>query len=702
MNIKFFDETSLDKFAARAKGSYDEYVAQREDIDEEYEISDWMYKGGTYRGKFDKERRRWVPRMVEGKANVGSLLFHRQVNTLAGMLGAILLSGRDLWKYRDKPVTGNPEAEETGKMTADHLNALTKWCMKQDQWIETKLPEFCTSVFKMSNVFAMITMKSEEHTILVSETQTEETGEIDEYGQPVLDYKRTVKEKKGVIEYPSVCFPYPRNIYADKYISSMRDQECVIVLSTTTKSSLVREGDTLDQEAVAKIDPEKLMWDQSNGAAGKNSDEENAHRDGVKQSEGLMLRWDVLMQSPVKDGQWYEPDKPEDGEAVEHKLIWGVAIGNDLEESVWVKTTDRVSPDGEMPIKEIRALPDDSDMLYHTNLGKLVSPAYAADAALLNAALDNMAVINDPPLEVNEKLCRRVKDFTFKSGQRWDVNGPNAIKPHEVRDSTLQTTALREQVREDVKLALATDQPRLGEYAGARTTKYEVQRVAGSTDQTLALKNSYIVGQLLPWLAKKYVGYCRTYMKAESIQRILGEMMPDQIVSKMDVGEYDVVVDIVTQHEDDQYRSEALGRVMNILSNPIFLQSETHSTDLGELMRFYMEHEKFPARVIGPPNTADSEANARTRIQDMLRTGIYYPPQEGENLVVHLRVARAERLRWRGLERGADNRAQNVQLIDQYVTEVRQIMQAQQQQAQQAAMQMQGGGQMPPEMGGML
>jgi hypothetical protein len=86
----------------------------------------------------------------------------------------------------------------------------------------------------------------------------------------------------------------------------------------------------------------------------------------------------------------------------------------------------------------------------------------------------------------------------------------------------------------------------------------------------------------------------------------------------------------------------------------------------------YVEHKRLPvSRLIGGPNTADSEANARQRIQMMLLMGEYIPPAEGENTDVHLRIARAERLRWAGLEQSDDARAKNLPLIDRYIQDLK-------------------------------
>jgi hypothetical protein len=98
---------------------------------------------------------------------------------------------------------------------------------------------------------------------------------------------------------------------------------------------------------------------------------------------------------------------------------------------------------------------------------------------------------------------------------------------------------------------------------------------------------------------------------------------------------------------------------------------------------------------------ADAEANAISRINEMLHTGVFQPPQPGENLDVHMRVAAAEANRWRGVNTG-DPREANVQLIAQYIEACRALIQNAAQQAQMVAQQMGAPPEMGGEMGGMV
>jgi hypothetical protein len=684
MSIIMFKENeegkrpSVEAFQAIAETRFQDFYQQREDIDESYQLADWMYKGGQARGIFDAERRQWCPREVDGKANMGSILAHRQVNTLAGTLGAILLSGRDLWQYHDKPTSGNPASSETGATTAAQMNALAKWIQKHDDF-DKKLPEFCLAINKQSNIFAWLGMRNEETTEVGSELDVVETGEVDALtGTPLYDYERKTRVRKGIkTPFPSVRFPYPRNVYMDRFLADVQDQEFVFVLSTTTKSKLMKEGKWLDQKALAKLDPGAFEWDGNYGGTGKQEDEENAGRE--HNPRGLMLRWDVYARVPVKAGEMYDPAKDEEKDeddplkGVSYKLLWGVFVGNSMGDSVCLKLMSDFDPDDEIPLQAIRVLPDNPDMLYHTFHTDVIRPSYAADCSFLNTAVDQHAISTDPPLQILHG-AHFVKDFTFKHGQRWHVKVKDAIMPLQIPDRTGTSMAMREQVRDDAKMALATDSAKLGEYAGARTSASEFLQVSQSTDMTLAMKNAYVVGQFLPWLARKYVSYAREFMPPEVLQRILNEMMFPEPKGEY-IGNYDVTVDIVGQYEDDQRREMGLDRMMQILANPAFIQSQTHKLDVGELVKMYAEAKKLPVgRLVQPPNLTDSEMAARQRIGNMLISGVYQPPQPGESVEIHLRIAVAERLRWRGLEKSQDPRAVNIPLIDQYIGDLKTLI----------------------------
>jgi hypothetical protein len=431
-----------------------------------------------------------------------------------------------------------------------------------------------------------------------------------------------------------------------------------------------------DEDALALIKPSRHSWNGMYGVASTESEEDNLGREHGDRSN-LYLRWDCYARVPVskKTGEIVDVDKIEDD--IEYKLVWAVFVGNSLEKDdcVCLRVTDEFDPDCEIPIKEIRANPDSSDMLYHTFLSEVIESPYAADCALMNTALDNMALVNDPPTEVLHNAILPGNDYSFKPGAVWLVRVPNAVRNVDIRDTTMQTVAMRQLVEEECKRALATDPAKVGEYAGARATATEIMRVTSATDVTIAVRLSYIIGQFLPWVARKYISYCRDFMPEEVMRRMVNEVLPSQPVGKY-IGDYEVHVDIVTQYEDEMMQRMVLTTAMQVLlSNPLALRSDTHTIDVGALVKKFLEVHKLPVgEIVVPPNPMDSENNARHRIHEMLLTGQYIPPSPSENLDSHLRVAMAEKLRWAGLENSGDPRASNLPLIDRYITDLQNLM----------------------------
>ena len=695
-------EEAVEKVREFQAARYEEYKSQREDdIDKGYSLADWFYSGGTARIEWNAAKSAYVPTHTDVESNVGSMLFNRQVNTKAGLLSAIMNSGRPLVNYVDRGSDGEPLSEETGQVTADCMNALTKWVMKADGF-STKIPEFCTSVHKLSNIFALITIRREERTIHYTERTKVPTGETDpETGEPIMTDVAGPRKKKGVVfNFPSVSFPHPQNVFCNKLIPTIQGQDCVIITSITSLPELKREGKWFDADALASIDPKRMQWDGTEGAVAKEGSLENRGRDDNLMSEGRLLRFDSFVRVPIMNGEWvdWEEDTP-----IEYELFWTTFVGNGLgQDAVCLKAVSGFDPDDEIPLEIVRSSPDRLDMLYHMFDSEKIKSVYIADCMLMNSAVDQSALLADPPTEYLEGGYVPRGDIKVKPGAQLHVRERGAVSPMRIFDNTQSLVALRQQVREDAKMAMATDDARVGEYAGARTTKYEVMRVTGATDSAVQVQNDYIVSQFCEWLGRKYLSYIDKYMEPEQITRIIGQMLPGRIIENPVLGDYDVVVDVVHEYFDDIERKEGLGVMLQAFGQvPQLLQSPSHQIDMCDLVKEMFRSFGLPSRLVRKRNNADSEAMARGRVQMMLSEGVFIPPQQGEDHGTHERVARAEALRWKGLENSGDPRAANVPLLLEYAQACKQMDQQEQQQmmqqqqaaqAQPEGMEMQGGG----------
>jgi len=143
---------------------------------------------------------------------------------------------------------------------------------------------------------------------------------------------------------------------------------------------------------------------------------------------------------------------------------------------------------------------------------------------------------------------------------------------------------------------------------------------------------------------------------------------------------FDVEVNIVQEYIDDMMRQQQLGNIMQMIgSAPFFQQSEHHSVNAGELLKKWLNSMRWPANeIITTPEGVDAEALAHYNVNTILTSGQYIRPNPASNLSVHLRVARGEEVRWRGLEGSGDPRAANLPLLQQYIQEITTMQQQRQ------------------------
>lgn len=665
------NEEIVSQFAKEAETNFNRFSADRVEIDSVNKVADYMYKGAQNRSIMSEEKDGGMGMENDTRANTGSILYFRQVNTLASQLVQVCRSRPDLFRYRCMSTEHRELSSEDGQRLADQANALARWTMKQDLFKE-RIPEFAVHAYKYSNVFALINQKRNYAEITKTEPIYETVVGEDGVARTRVVREKQSKENKMVSNYPSVTFPHVDMIYADAYIPTIEQQNCVVILALRNKSEIwddMQQG-ILDKEKFVEIDDD-LQWDGNFGAVLKKMEAENSERKFNAGQSGMYLQWDVLMRCPIKGGAWDDESNPP-------VLYWGTFIGNSISGGVCVRLIRNPDPDDEIPLKEIKVNPDSSGMLYNTTNAEVVRSAYSSDCTLLNQALDNMANINDPPLLIVDGE-HRVKDFTFKRA-RWHVNNLNAIKQFEVRDTTLQTVNMRNQIQGEIKQALATDPATIGEYAGARTSATEFLGVNQNTKNPHIAQIGYLLGQLLPWMARKYMSYWNAYGKPEQVVQIVDgdkeySIHPKDIASKM-IGGFDVIVDIVDEYEDDMLKSQQAMQLIQLIGqSPALQQSATHTVDVGEIMREWLIRMKWPVdRIILPPSGVDAEAAASTENNAML-AGQAARPKQGENHAVHLRIHKAEALRWKGLEESGDPRAANVSLIEQHIAETQQMMQ---------------------------
>jgi len=665
------NEDAKKTFLEEADSYFNRFVTDRYEIDQKNRIADYMYACAQNRAIMSSEKSKGMDKETDTRASVGSVLFFRQVNQMSAQLVSVMKSRPDLWKYNTMSTDGVAGSMDDGLDRANQAMALSRWTRKQDQF-DRRLPEFAVSLYKYSNVPMFIQQKRTYATEQVTTPIIEEVGQ-DQDGLPItkITGEKTTRVNTVKDNYPTVVFPHLDMVYADRWIPDFEGQNCIVLLTLRNRSNIY--GDVADGW-FDKKEYEKLTKDDEwNGTYGTNSKKEEALNRGEMYNPsgtGQFLQWDIFMRAPIKGSNWDEKNPPQ--------IVIMTIIGNTILDGKIMRVIENYDPDGEMPAKMIHCNPDSYDCLYHTTNAEIIRSHYSVDCTLLNLAIDNMGTVNDPPMTIIDGE-HRIRDFTFKKGQRWHVNRHDAVKQFEIRDNTIQTFNLRNQIQTEAKQALATDPSMMGEYAGARTSASEFIGVAQNTKQPHMFQIGYILDQMLPWMADKYLTYWQAFGLPDQVIQIADSEKKYRVNPKAISGEYDVTVDIIDEYEEDLVKAQKLSQIIQIFGSvPYFQQSPTHTTDAGELMKQLLDFNKLDSsKIILPPQGVDAEAMAHHENDAMLNTGTYIRPQQGQNHSVHLRVHEAEKIRWQGLEDSGDQRAINTQLIQQHIDETKQMAGAQ-------------------------
>jgi hypothetical protein len=310
-----------------------------------------------------------MDREKDTRANVGSVVYHRGVNAMASQLVGVMRSRPDLWKYEQQWIEGIQESYEDGLDRARAAMGLARWTRRKDEF-DRKIPEFATSVCKLSNIFAMVGQKRTYKRKLCVEPITETV--VDPMtGEPQVS---VVGEKKYwdsvlVDNFPSVTFPHAGNIYMDRWIPTVQGQNCVVICNIRNRTEIYNDVQMgyFSKEAYDKLD-EGHYWDGVYGAKQKEAEHDNREQTFSVSGTDMFLQWDVLIRAPIADSKWDDENPPE--------IYWMTVVGNTINGGVVMRLERNPDPDDEFPLKEIRIMPDNSDTLYHTTTAEVVRRLY--------------------------------------------------------------------------------------------------------------------------------------------------------------------------------------------------------------------------------------------------------------------------------------------------------------------------------------
>jgi hypothetical protein len=463
------------------------------------------------------------------------------------------------------------------------------------------------------------------------------------------------------------------SLFADRMIGDINDGNCVIVQSFTNVSGLMDgvRSEYYSEDAVKEIREDKAMyaWDGSSGTEQQTDRFDNqGHTFSSTKASDQFLQWDIYLRAPIENGKWKEDGVPE--------WYWGTIIGNDIKKGKIIRLERNPDPDDEVPIKMIHLFPDDSDTLYHVMMSQILRSNYSVECTLKNQAIDNISMVNNPPIMAVEGM-HRVRDFRFKAGALWPVDDINAIKEFSVRDTTQSTAGLLNLVESDSMRAAQLGPSQMDEFAGSRTSASEAIAVNRNSMQPQLMQVRYVLEQFLPWYGSKLRSYWQAFSYPEQVLRLTDEPKYTQVRPKDIYGEFDVEVNIVDEYEDSALELQKINNIlMTVASSPMLIQSQTHQLNVGELIRRWLEKQRITGigKIVMPAMGVDASRVAKLENIAIVENGMYDRPQMGENHQIHLSEHTGERIRWNGIE----DQNPNVALLDQHIAETRFLMEQEQ------------------------
>ncbi len=642
----------------RAHDYFERFKSQREESSNDgiygvWKWADYADKAGRNRDIYSSEKEKGANLEDDTeRAQTGSTLFHRQVSLLASQGAAVTLSDVP-FKYKPIMNEGVFFSGEDGDEQAHQYNCLARWTMKQDGFAK-KMVDFWYLLRKYGNLPVMIEQKRVVEPRIVK--------------RPVLspDGNMTIRERTErmiVANHPSLKILPIDSVYADALVGELEDQDCIVVVSVNGMAHFWDgvASEYYDRDAVASIgkthqwsgmEQKKLLQDRIS----------NQGNDSTPESvTDQYVTYDIFMRAPLVPDKDGKTEWDEDGA---WQIRWFTVVGNTISEGVLIRNDDNPDPDEEMPIKMIHDEPDSSDFLYHIAKAQIIRSNYSVQCTLMNQAIDNMTLVNHPPLIEKEGVVSG-DDRVFGPHKVWftEEDIDKSLKQFEVRDSTSQTGALLQYIEADTKRALGTTDMDIGQAAGARTSALEISKLDRNAQTPHMISIRYVLEQLLPWYARKLKSYWDYYAIEEQVVAITDiekfqEVRPAQLY-----GDFDVEINIVDEYEQDLVEKRNLQEFIQLVAGNELL---ARNVDIPELLIAYAKKNKLDySKFIKPPYEADSHEIAQMENAAIMQQGETVQVRQNENMSVHLAEHRGERLRYKGVE----EQYPNVMLLDQHIAE---------------------------------
>lgn len=648
------------EFIKAASAEFTRVKTLREQFEDVWRVADYMYKAAQNRSINSSESSKGMNLSDDTRANMGSDMFFRQVNQIASEGLAVELSRDVPFKYNPIIIPDVEYSADRAKSESDQLNVLARYTMKHDKF-KKKVVDFWATLTKYGQIPISVTWSLVTKNIKKREPTYEVTG-VDEKGNELVEQTGYRESEKEVVvkAFPTIEVLDIASVYADPYIGCIQKQYGVFRLSQVNKADIyneVRNG-IYSEKAYNELGPDDTFDGQSHTEFRQERVENSDLTWEANKNADQYLKWDIYFRAPIDGAKWDEKAVPQ--------WYYAVVVGNEIDTGKVMTIMRNPDPLDEVPFEMINLYPDDPDVLYHVSPAAIVRSNYSAECTLKNLALDNMALVNEPPLMAVEG-AHYIKDFTFKRGQLWKVTDQNAVQQFQIRDNTQQTVSMLEYIRQQTQMALGTDKNRLGENFGSRTTATEASNIMSLSSQPSLAWIGYVLNQKLDFYARRLMALWRAFGTPSVINAITDmPLIPN--VNPVDFeGEFDVQIDIMDEYRDDMASSNLImGLVRMVAQAPQLLQSETHQINIGELMKDIFHKSGLNGdKYIITPQGGDSWRMAEMENIAMMENGEAAQIHPDDNDAVHIRSHKAYRLKYNGLEQMFPN----VELLDAHIRE---------------------------------
>jgi len=637
------NEETLSTFLKDSQNDFDRYKSDRDTFgfDEKMKVADGMWRCFRNRTLADSEQDSSTgdgEDEIDFRANIGSGRFFRMVNQKASLGYAVGSSVDVPFKYE---TVGNADiwgSREEAQSQASIHNALARYAWKNGN-CDQKMYQFWFQEHKYCNIPVQVVWNEERKRIAVKDPKTDKVSWKD----------------KIVRSYPTFKTLHWSMLYADMYCPTIQDQNCVVVLSVVPWTDIQRRVKLgqYDKEKVMELreNKEKAKWDGTEGSEARSEQVENAGDSGYSPGESeLFLVWDVYRWAPIKNGEY--------DEEADYELYWCTAIGNTLGAATVVRFEKDFDPDGEVPITIVKAIPDDSDLLYSMSWSDAVRAPYSIECTLWEASIDNIIGRNNPMFLYDSSLFKTLpSDFQYKAGAKYDVDDVTAaMQEFAPIDNTAQTAQLISLIQNEEGVSASINANMMGEAYGGRTPASESLAINRFSEQPNLGETSYILHQLIGFVARKYKSYFQAFGDPTMIKQIADESLDapayEDVPGYKIYGDFDVEVNVVDEFMEDYVQAnQELQLLQTVAAAPQLMQSRSHSVDVGEWMKGILRRLKVQNvdRIVKPASGTDAHLRQRDEIRYMIKTGEYIAPQETEDHDAHIAELQGEILRWEPL-----------------------------------------------------